>query len=620
MKSLKNISPKKFPGNGVIKKHKKLWIVLAVVFILLIGFGVVRGNMSKKQRQMMQDMNQPEIAEIERRNLMSTISATGSIVSSESKEISVSLSNVEVESVNYQVGDMINEGDILCTFDSEDIQKSLSQAKASLNVTTTKSQMDVTSSERSLNEAVESSNIEQARIDADTADALNEYNESIEDTADAKSAYENAQKTAASYKEQLNAAAAEKTALENNKTKLETYKKDFEDARDNVTSLIQEINNNITKIEYVTDEISDFYNLEITSTETLEKSNIYKIADGQTVDTDTTEKLDGYISNMKKARDDYNALTTQIGQIDQIDKKIADKTKQVADLQENYASAVKTEETLKNAYEQASSAEDNKYDAYVKSARSQEDTARNNASTIANKTDNVTTSKLNASTSGTSDKNQVESYEEQLEDCTVIAPISGVITALNIEKGDTYSGSALATIEDISSYKISTQISEYDIVDIKAGQKVVIKTNGTGDLELDGTVESIAPRATTSSGGNSSEVTYEVTITVDTPCEDLKLDMTAKLSIILESKENVLTVPYDAVAEDENGDLYIEVQEADGNMPTKRIYITKGIESDYYIEVIGDEITEGMKVTVPRMENSQSIQGIMMMQGPMGGF
>lgn len=610
MKLKKIVFPKKFPGSGTMKKHKKVCITMVVIFALLIVFFVVKGNLTKKQRQMMQDMSQPKIAEIEKRNLMSTISATGSIVSSESKEISVSLSNVEVESVNFQVGDMINEGDILCTFDSEDIEKNLSQAKASLNVTTTKSKMDVASSERSLREAVESGNIEQSRIDADTADALNEYNESVEDTADAKSAYENAQKTTSSYKEQLNTATTNLSALEKEK---QSYITTFESTRDSIINAIDNSNGEITLND------SNFSTIVIDTDSNLTPTDVYTVSTADPSTPPDTASIDAALETMNGARDKYKAK-------DWIAEKEALSTK-VSSAQQTYESALKTEESLKNAYEQALSAEDNKYDVYVKSARSQEDTARNNASTIANKTDNVTTSKLNASTSGTSDKNQVESYEEQLEDCTVKSPISGVITALNIETKDTYSGNVLATIEDISSYKITTEIDEYDIVSVKPGQKVVIKTNGTGDLELDGTVESVAPRATTASGGNSSEVTYTVTITVDTPCEDLKLDMTAKLSIILESKENVLTVPYNAVVEDQDGNFYIEVQEVTDkkdttpqNMSAKRIYITKGIESDYYIEVISDELKEGMQVIVPQTEDNQSIPNMMMRQGPMGGF
>ena len=55
---------------------------------------------------------------------------------------------------------------------------------------------------------------------------------------------------------------------------------------------------------------------------------------------------------------------------------------------------------------------------------------------------------------------------------------------------------------------------------------------------------------------------------------------------------------------------------------TKRVYVEKGIESDYYIEIISTEISEGMEIVVPNSEKSGGldIQGMMMRQGPMGGF
>ena len=58
------------------------------------------------------------------------------------------------------------------------------------------------------------------------------------------------------------------------------------------------------------------------------------------------------------------------------------------------------------------------------------------------------------------------------------------------------------------------------------------------------------------------------------------------------------------------------------DVTTRRIYIEKGMESDYYIEIISDEVLEGMEVVVPNSsdENSGNIQNMMMHRGPMGGF
>lgn len=666
-----------------LKKHKKKLITCGIILVVaVIAIFTIRSNMQKRRQEMMQAMNQTETAAIEKRTLVSSVSATGSIVSAESKEISVSLSNVEVENVNVKVGDLVNEGDVLCTFDSTDIEESLAEAKASLNVTTTKTQMDIAASERGLAEAVEGGAIEESRINDDVADALSDYEEALNDLEDAEDAYEDAEDDADDYKDKLESLNKQKTGLENEKN---SYAAAFENAKQSIITYVEN-KNTATQISEETenqedpngvdnpeeidaqddsgdsdDSTTDNKNYEVTDEFkelSISSDSIPEDAAGVCSDLGGDETINQHLQAMKEAQSGYNSKTAEISSLDS----------KIASVQKEYESAKQTENSLESAYEQASSSADSKYDAYEQKVRSQEDTVRNNESTIANKTDSVATSKLNATTSGTNDKNQVEQYEEQLEDCTVTSPISGVITALNIEAGDNYSGTAIATIEDISSYKITTEIDEYDIVDIKAGQKVVIKTNGTGDLELDGTVETVAPRAT-STTGNSSDVTYTVTITVDTPCDDLKLDMTAKLSIILESKENVLTVPYNAVQEDEEGNNYIEIvdsqvsassdseekipaeqEQPDGEMPkmpeggnmpqmpanapggnrkdmpdvnsieSTRIYITKGIESDYYIEVISDEITEGMQVIVPKTEDTQSIQNMMMRQGPMGGF
>lgn len=252
---------------------------------------------------------------------------------------------------------------------------------------------------------------------------------------------------------------------------------------------------------------------------------------------------------------------------------------------------------------------------------------------------------------GDTSADSVEDAKEKLTSATVTAPISGTITAVSVNEGDTYTSGKLFTIEDCSTYEVSANIDEYDINKVKVGQEVVIKTNGTGDEELSGRVREIAPRAvvTSASGTSASgtgvsgltsatsgDVSYEVTISIETPSEDLRLDMTAKLSIVLEKAENVLTVPYEAVQEDEDGDYYVEVvdrqisttgEEGEAfpvsgeDQNTHRVPVQKGIESDYYTEIISDELTEGTEVLVPRSDSDSNDLFFMMSQrGPMGGM
>ena len=76
--------------------------------------------------------------------------------------------------------------------------------------------------------------------------------------------------------------------------------------------------------------------------------------------------------------------------------------------------------------------------------------------------------------------------------------------------------------------------------------------------------------------------------------------MNAKLNIILEETADVLTVPYDAIQQDENGNgvIYAVEHTENGGVIKTAIPVTVGVEGDYYVEVSGD-IKEGMEISLP---------------------
>ncbi|MGN0290068.1 MAG: HlyD family efflux transporter periplasmic adaptor subunit [Lachnospiraceae bacterium] len=645
-----------------IRKHKKLCIILLIVLLLAIFLASCVSRVKKAQQELIAAMNQPQIAQVERRTLVSTVSATGKVDSAESKEISVGLNGVEIKSIAVQVGDVIEAGTLLCEFDSEDIEKNLADARASLNASSARTQMDITSAQRSLAEAEATRNIELERADADLAKAWNDYLKALTDQEEAKEEWDNAKQTTIEkkgeyeYRQELLTAAGQSGA----NGQSEKLAKEFEQTKNELESYITSqsvgIGSGVMDRIYITSD--DLAGITVGSDTT---SDIVVDANQN---PDKAEQVNAYLGTLKSYQTQYQAAKTA-------ETNYASLQQEVASWQTKYNTAKQAESGAEAAYEQAVSAAEAKLELYNNKVRAKEDTQRNQDTSVQNKTDSLTTSKLNATTSTLSDEQKVKTYQEQLENCVLKAPISGVITAVNAKAGDTYNGGALFTIEDVSAYEVSAEIDEYDIGKIREGQTVVIKTNGTGDEELKGTVQQVAPRATakTTTASSSSEVTYNVRISIDTANDLLKLDMTAKLSIIQDSKENVLTVPYEAIWEDESGNYYVEVVESvntnadiqvqpeegannadeqngqpqndmaqsqeeqpegrgrDGNnsggtdLNTRRVYVKKGIESDYYIEVISDEITEGMEVVVPRNgQDGMDIQMMMQNRGPMGGF
>lgn len=60
--------------------------------------------------------------------------------------------------------------------------------------------------------------------------------------------------------------------------------------------------------------------------------------------------------------------------------------------------------------------------------------------------------------------------------------------------------------------------------------------------------------------------------------------------------QDVFAVPYDAVHEDHDGNTYINAVGDSGN---EKVCVQKGMESDYYVEISGDALTEGLRVVIP---------------------
>ncbi|MBQ3030138.1 MAG: HlyD family efflux transporter periplasmic adaptor subunit [Agathobacter sp.] len=236
---------------------------------------------------------------------------------------------------------------------------------------------------------------------------------------------------------------------------------------------------------------------------------------------------------------------------------------------------------------------------------------------------------------------QIADYQEQINEATVRASVSGVVTRINVKEGATFTGGVIASIEAVDQFVVEAQIEEYDIADIATGMKVLIKTDATRDAELEGEVTYIAPRATnsgSSAGGfnslisgvdtssfssGSGSATYLVKIAISESNERLRLGMNAKVSILTEERVDAWSVPYDAVYTREDGSTYLEKvtgKDEDGNILTEEMNVELGIQGTYYVEVISSEIQEGIQILIPDAQGNSSIQELLNMMGADAGI
>ncbi len=218
---------------------------------------------------------------------------------------------------------------------------------------------------------------------------------------------------------------------------------------------------------------------------------------------------------------------------------------------------------------------------------------------------------------------QLETAQNNLDDMYIYAPINGVVTQLNYEEGDTIAG-ALCTVQNLSSMQISTTVASYDVVNLQKGMQAVITTDSTGNEELSGYIESISPIAVDEAGN------FEVVVRFDELSENLRAGVPSKITFLIEQSTGVFAVPFDAIVE-EDGEKFIYVYD---ERPTqeqlmlgqedgrRKLSVTTGLETDYYVEIISSELKEGMFIMDdPLGLNVAPVQDMLMMfeTGPTGG-
>ncbi len=149
----------------------------------------------------------------------------------------------------------------------------------------------------------------------------------------------------------------------------------------------------------------------------------------------------------------------------------------------------------------------------------------------------------------TSAKLQLAQAQDNLNNATLRAPFAGVITLVNVVPGSQAGGggsstsSAAVEILDRSNLHIDLKLAETDAVNVQVGQPVTISVAALNGKIVTGTVTFVSPSATTTNG----VVTYAVTVGFPNAPQDVRVGMTANVTIVTAEKQNVLVVPNTAL-------------------------------------------------------------------------
>lgn len=169
-------------------------------------------------------------------------------------------------------------------------------------------------------------------------------------------------------------------------------------------------------------------------------------------------------------------------------------------------------------------------------------------------------------------RHQVEQSNALLSDArsslgktTIYAPMSGRVTRLNVENGETAimgtlnkDAATLLTIADMSVLETKVKVDETDVARIALGDSAVIQIDAFPDTVFTGRVTKIsnsAVKGATTASTTDQAVDYEVTIQlVDIPPET-RPDFSATAKIITDTRKQALSIPIIALTVRENESL-----------------------------------------------------------------
>ena len=177
----------------------------------------------------------------------------------------------------------------------------------------------------------------------------------------------------------------------------------------------------------------------------------------------------------------------------------------------------------------------------------------------------------------------VDTAKANLGYTKINAPMAGEVVSISLLEGQTLNANQSAPnilrIADISTVTVWAQVSEADIVRVKAGLDVYFTVLGD-PRRWTGKVRQVLPTPELI----NNVVFYDVLFDIPNPGRELKIQMTAQVFIILAQAKGVLMIPTAAIGNaGEGSEVEVKVLKPDGTVESRTIQI--GIKSEITAEV-----------------------------------
>lgn len=190
--------------------------------------------------------------------------------------------------------------------------------------------------------------------------------------------------------------------------------------------------------------------------------------------------------------------------------------------------------------------------------------------------------------------------QRDFQDAVIIAPIAGVVTSEVPIPGQIVSASdTIAQIVDFSQIIFEADIDEADISKVSLGKNAEITLNAYGDKIFKGTVVEIIPQTHTTTSGST---VVSIKISIDDSNIAHVSGLNGQVNVITSEKDNVLSVPVDAVRN--NNTVFVKTE---SGIRTKEV--STGFKTDTDVEITKG-LKEGEQVVVNQSDAIKGTSGV----------
>ncbi len=161
-------------------------------------------------------------------------------------------------------------------------------------------------------------------------------------------------------------------------------------------------------------------------------------------------------------------------------------------------------------------------------------------------------------------KATLTSNVDALNKTVSVAPFDGIVTNMPVREGETVvvgiqnaQGSTLMTLADLSVITAEVKVDETDIVNVSMGQKVDVTVDALPGKVFQGEVTEVGDQAilrstgiatSQSTTGTEEAKDFKVVVTLSNPSPELRPGLSATAKITTARRQNVLTIPIQALA------------------------------------------------------------------------